>query len=163
MKYFALIEGVNPETLDKFIRFYNDNHEVPCTIVINSRGGSGYIAETVVHMIGQMNDCTLIIHAAYSAAFEIAVEAKCKKILSKFSRGMMHLARLTVDMGVDGNPYYDEDTNHFKNFGVEKKLGDRLAKKIMTKEELIKFKKREEVWFDFKRMKEIFPSAEILK
>lgn len=163
MKYFSMTDGINCEMLGKFIKFFNDYSQEPCSIVINSRGGSSYVSETIVHMISEMTDCTLIIHGVYSAAFEIAIEAKCKKLLSKFPKGMMHIGRLDVNVALDGKPYYDEDANHFKNFPVERKLMYKLAKRILTKPELIKYNKREEVWFDFKRMKEILPDAKIIK
>lgn len=163
MKYFAITDSINAELLDRFIRFFNDHQEEPCTLVIQSRGGFTYVSETIVHMINQMADCTLIIHAAYSAAFEIAFQVKCKKVISKFSRGMVHMGRLEASIGVDHKPYYDEDINHTKNFSIEKRIGDNVARKIMNAAELKKWKKREEVWFDFKRMKQIFPDASILK
>lgn len=163
MKYFPITDSINSEMLDRFIRFYNDYKDDACTIVIHSRGGFTFVAETLVHMINQMPDCTLMIHSAYSAAFELAMQTKCKKILSKFSRGMMHMGRLETSIGVDKKPYYDEDINHTKNFHIEKRIGDVMAKKIMNAAEIKKWKLREEVWFDFKRMKQIFPDAEIIK
>lgn len=163
MKYFTMASPFNDDLLEKFISFFNSYSLEPCIIILHTRGGSTYIAETFSLMVSQMADVTIVIHAAYSSGFDFAYKAKCKKILSSTARGMYHLGRIDISFGIDSKPYYDEDANHAKNFPVEMKISNGIAKKVMTKDEYQRFKiKREEIWFDFKRMKEIFPDAKIL-
>lgn len=164
MKYFAMCDIINDAILDKFIPFFNENQSVPCTIVLHSRGGQTYVTDIIIRMIGQMEDVTLTIHSVYSAALKIAIQADCKKVLSSTAKGMWHMGRADMSVAIDTKPYYDEDINHVKNFEIEAAQSIALANKIMTKKEFRRFKvKREEVWFDFKRMKQIFPDAEIIK
>lgn len=155
---------MNEAMLEKFVVFFNQYQSQACTIILHTRGGQTYVTDAIVTMVNQMEDVTLIINAIYSAGFEFALRADCKKILAKTARGMWHLGRCDMSMAIDGKPFYDEDINHLKTFPIEYKLSCTLAKKIMTKDEFHKLKvKREEVWFDFKRMKQIFPDAEIMK
>lgn len=164
MKYFSMANPINEELLEKFLGFYNQYQSEPCKIILNTRGGSTYISDIFISMINEMPDVTLLIHAAYSSGFEIAYNAKCKKQLSKTARGMYHLGKADMSLAIDSKPYYDEDINHAKGFVVEMKASNMLAKKVMTKAEFNSYKvKRDEVWFDFKRMKQIFPDAKILK
>lgn len=163
MRYFTMTGQLNDDTLQRFVAFFNEHHSDPCTLIINSRGGFTSVAETIKTMIDQMADCTLMIHGIYSAAFELCYNAKCKKILSKYATGMWHLGRLEGTIGIDSKFYYDEELNNEKSFPLEKRLGEKMAKAVMTAAEFKKYKKREEVWFDTKRMRQIFPDAKVLK
>lgn len=163
MKYFTMTGSLNDEMLHKFVAFFNEHRDEPCTIIFNSRGGFTSVAETMGLMIGQMTDVTLLIHGVYSAAFELCYKVKCKKILSKYATGMWHLGRLEGTIGIDSKFYYDEELNNERNFPLEKRLGEKMAKTVMTPVEFKKYKKREEVWFDAKRMRDIFPDAKVLK
>lgn len=156
MKYFALTGSISSELLDKFIEFFNSNQSEPCTLIVNSRGGMTHIGEVIAEMISEMEDCTLFIHGAYSTAFEICYYSKCKKKLSRFATGMIHMGRMDINLSMSGTPYYDEDINNFKNFEIEKSYTEELANKILTKPELKKFHKNDELWFDHKRMVKIF-------
>jgi len=163
MKYFTMQTGINEELLDRFVVFFNEHRESPVTIIVHSRGGSMGIGETILHMISEMADVTLIIHSVYSSAFNICYSAECKKILSKSAKGMYHQPKASVEIAVDRSPYYHEDNCLYLNFKHEKKYSDSLAKEIMTKKEYELYVKRDEVWFDFNRMKQIFPDAEVMK
>lgn len=163
MKYFLMSGRIDTEMLEKFIPFYNENKEYPCRIILNTRGGDSLISETIIFMINEMEDVGIIIQAVYSAGLQIAVMTKCEKILSSISRGMWHYGRTEISMSVKSVPYYHEDECTMRNLPIERKQADSLARKIMTKKELKDFKADKDVYFDFGRMRQIFPTAKIIK
>lgn len=163
MKYFPMTERIDKEMLQKFISFYNENFSEPCSIILNTVGGHTIESEVIIHMINKMPDVTLVIQYVYSAGLEIAMNVKCKKILSKVARGMWHLGRVEMSINLKNKPYWTEDECIVRNLPIEKKSAFALAKKIMTAKEYAAFKKDQDVYFDFKRMKQIFPDAEVMK
>jgi len=162
MKYFSMNGQINKELFERFIPFYNEHSLSDCVIVLSTAGGDSYISETLIHMINEMPKAMLLIHAVYSAGFEIAYKVKCKKLLSKTAKGMWHYARADISLNTKGKPYYKEDDCVILNLPIEKKQQETFAKKIMTPKEYKQFSKDDDVYFDFKRMKEIFPDAEII-
>lgn len=163
MKYFALTTSLDDDSLGRFIDFFNQNKTEPCTIVIHCAGGGTYQQLAMSRMISQIEDCTLFLSAAYSSAFYLAYTAKCKKILSYTSKGMWHLGRADVSLSIANKPYYHEDVVVIKNFEGEKRLSHSFAKKVMTAAEYKKYLDGQDIYFDFKRMKQIFPDAEVMK
>lgn len=154
---------IDKEMLERFVSFFNENQDQKCTLVLNSGGGDTVISETITHMIEQMVDVTLIINSVYSAAFEIAFYATCKKILSKTSKGMWHYPRAEITFNTKKEPYYHEDVCVLSNLPIENKSAEKLAKKVMTDKEFNKFKKDHDIYFNFNRMKQIFSNATVLK
>ena len=96
---------------------------------------------------------------AYSAAFKIFHDYKWKKIMTYWSRGMRHQWHQAIDINDDWSITYLEDKVVARN---NKKTAD-SPYKWMTKKEKKLFIKWKDVYFDFERMKEIFPDIEILK
>jgi hypothetical protein len=62
----------------------------------------------------------------------------------------------------NGQPTYSEDENIIKNWKERVKDEVEFVEKFMTPLELKKYKKGNDVYFTFKRMKEIFPDVEII-
>jgi hypothetical protein len=162
MKYFSMDGRIDKEMFEKFVVFYNENCLKECAITLRTIGGETYVSEAIVRMLNEMKNVTLIIQAAYSAGFEIAMYSKCKKVLSKTAKGMWHYGRADISVNVKNKPYYREDECTVSNLPIERKQGVRLAKKVMTGKEFKLFKKDYDIYFDFKRMKQIFPDAKVI-
>jgi len=162
MKYFSMDGRIDKDMVERFIIFYNDHCFSNCTIVMNTVGGDTYKSETIIHMINQMPKCTLLIMAAYSVGLEIAINVKCKKLLSKTAKGMWHYGRCDTSVNVKGKPYYHEDECLLRNLPIERKSAERIAKKIMTQKELKDFKEDKDIYFDYFRMREIFLEAGVM-
>ncbi len=162
MKYFSFDTEIDKVLFSRFVDFYNEHLDSPCTIVINSIGGDAHVMFTVLRMINGMKDVTLIIEVAYSAAFYIAYHCDCKKILSPLAKGMWHFSTSQITLNHNNKPTYWTDKCHIQNFPIEKKMFDELAKKIMNKKEFTAYKSDRDIYFPFSRMKEIFPKATIL-
>lgn len=162
MRYFQLDGIIEESLLSKFMDFCNTYPEDECTIVINSGGGKTTLSEVVLSIINSNSGrFTLISAGCYSAAFYIFYFAKCKKRIAKQSLGMIHSEYVRdLCMNAKGKTIYDEDRCQVKNFKTCD--GDLFVESFLTKTEMKKYKKGEEVYFTFKRMKEIFPDVEVL-
>lgn len=162
MKYFHIEGKIDRELLNKFLLFCNENGNEAWTIVINSVGGMSTVANCILYVINsRFKKCNLICLDAYSAAFYILYNAKCKKTIVKTAKGMYHLAAAEMYMSSNIKPSYTEDECIIKNWEQDKTdLG--FAKKFMTPSEFKKFKQGSDIYFTFKRMCEIFPDAEII-
>lgn len=162
MKYFHLHGELNNESLASFYNFLNQYETEDCTISIRSGGGMTCVAKSIINAINSRKETvTLICHEAYSGAFEIFYSSNCKKILAETCKGMYHLSAAKMWMIANKQPFEDEDKVIVKNW-EESSCQSEFVKKFMTKKELSEFKKGNDVYFTFKRMKEIFPDAEII-
>lgn len=148
--------------LERFIVFINQHQTEACCVIIHTQGGDRYISETMVHMINKMPSVSIIIQAAYSAGFDIAFNARCPKFIGKGVKGMLHLSRVEVSINSKAKPYFFEDECCLLNLPAEHRRDDALAKKVMTPKELNAYRRGDEVYFSFRRMREIFPDAKIL-
>jgi hypothetical protein len=163
MKYFNIDGVLNEEMQRKFSDFANENKDEEWTITIYSTGGLKIVARFILSVINsRFERVTLISQESYSAAFTLFREAKCKKQIANLGKGMYHLGRVSMDIMANGKPVYFEDVSLLNNFREDTKNERKWVKKFMTKKEARKFKKGEDVYFTFKRMKEIFPDAEII-
>ncbi len=97
----------------------------------------------------------------YSAAFEIFYHAKCKKVLTRECKGIVDLSAGDIRLSRNGKANDPENLCVMKNW-QEDKTSNKWVKKILVSEELKKFNKGEDVYLTTKRMKEIFPDAEII-
>lgn len=162
MKYFHIDSKIDKELLNKFFDFCNLNGEEDWSIVLYTVGGWTVMAKNILHVINKRHErVTLICNEAYSAGFDILYNAKCKKVLCENAKGMVHMSAAEMYMQSNGRPSYSEDECIVKNWKQSKK--DYLfVRKFLTKNEIKKFKKGKDIYFTFKRMKEIFPDAEII-
>lgn len=161
MKYFHLNGIIDEELLDKFIQFSNENESEDWTIVLNSGGGKQNLSQVILDIINNGKQVTLISTGIYSSSFVIFYFAKCQKKLTVGSIGMIHLRSNSIKMQSHGKPEYTEDECVVSNWKVTKEI-DSFVEAFMTKAELKDFRRGNDVFFNFKRMKEIFPDAEII-
>lgn len=161
MKYFHLNGIINEELFDKFITFYNETTE-DYKVVINSRGGKSALADIIRNMIEESPvKVTLISAGCFSSAFELFYKCSGDKIICEGTTGMYHMPYIKdVSLGINNRPSWEEDICNVSNFDIS--TVD-FIKEFITTKELKKFHKNEDVFFTFKRMKEIFPDAKILK
>lgn len=163
MKYFAIRNNIEQSLYDNFIQFYNEHKDEEVRIIIDSGGGEMSATKVFISIINSMHNVSLIILNAYSAAFVLAYNCKCKKYLYQYSRGMWHYSRSNMDINANGKPTYYESECILRNYKLHQKEQEKLAKKIMTNAEYKLFKDGQDVYFDINRMKRIFPDATILK
>lgn len=163
MKYFHIDSQIDKELLNKFLEFANNNIEENWTIVIYTVGGTNVFAKSILHIINQRKDkVSIICNEAYSAGFCILYGAKCKKYLTQDCRGMIHMRSADINMQPTGKPSYTEDRCLIKNWKHHKSEDYNWIKKFMTDKEIKRYKRGNDIFFTFKRMKEIFPDAEII-
>lgn len=161
MKYFQIEGIINNELLNKFIYFINQYETEKKTLILDSVGGKQHISRFLLNIINQNKDkFTLVLLGGYSAAFYIFYFAKCKKLLVKNAMGMIHYP-YNKDISIDdrGKPVFSEDEYTLKN--NDKSQSD-FVKEFMNASELRKFKQGKDVYFTFKRLKEIFNNAEVI-
>jgi ATP-dependent protease ClpP protease subunit len=157
-----MIGLLDNEMLVKFVDFVNSNTDEAWTIIINSGGGNFLATETITRIVNLHKETEIIVQAAFSAGFLFLIETKCKKTLSRTCRGMWHYGRWSIEYNDKHKPYYYDDECIIRNLPFHKKHSQSLAKKIMNTTEYKDFLKDRDVYFDFKRMKEIFPNAEVI-
>lgn len=163
MKYFHIDCKIDKDLLNRFFDFCNANGEDEWTIIIYTVGGWICMGKTILRIINLRKDkVTLILHEAYSSGFYIFYEAKCKKVMCSNGKGMIHKAAAEMFIDTDRKPRYSEDACIIKNWKHSKKEDDEWANKFLTKKEFKKYKNGNEVYLTAKRMKQIFPEAEII-
>lgn len=164
MKYFSMIGAMDTAMLERFIDFSNNNHQESWAIVLNTSGGGFWPTETMGKIINEHDkDVQVIVQGAYSSGFLLLNSIKRKIILSKTCRGMWHYGKWDLQYNDKGKPYYYDDECIIRNLPFHKRHSESLAKKVMTTKEFKHFKDDKDVYFDFKRMKQIFPDAEVMK
>lgn len=163
MKYFHIDSEINKELLNRFLEFANNNENEDWTINIYTSGGATVMAKSILYIINQRKDrVTLFCCEAYSAGFELFYDAKCRKVIVQKGKGMIHMNSSDISIQSNGKPSYSEGACIIKNWEQDKKEDRSWIKQILTKKEYKRYKKGWDVYFTFKRMKEIFPNAEII-
>ena len=162
MKYFQLEGTIDETLLTKFMDFCNNNTSEEWTIVINSGGGKSTLATMILSIINSnLDKITLISAGCYSAAFYIFFFSKCKRKIIYGSLGMHHREYLKgMYINEKGNPKYQDDICQIQNL---KSVRDNFLSKLMTKKEKSIYNNDDDVYFTFKRMKELFPKLEIVQ
>lgn len=162
MKYFFIDSRIDEALLNKFFQFANENPDDDWIISIWSAGGMTTIAKAVLYIINSRKDrVTLICNEVYSAAFEIFYFAECKKVLTRECKGCIHFSAADIRLMSNGKSMDGENLCIMQNW-KEDKSGSVLAKKILTKDEFKDFNNGYDVYLTTKRMKQIFPQAELV-
>lgn len=162
MKYFFLDSRIDEVLLNKFFVFANDNMDYDWTITIWSTGGMTGMAKTILYIINSRKErVTLICNEAYSAAFEIFYFSDCKKVITKECKGCVHYSASDIRLMRNGKTNDAEHACILRNW-QEDKNSTKWVRKVLTKEENKKFNLGEDIYFTTKRMKEIFPNAEVI-
>lgn len=163
MKYFLFDGGIENEDVASLIDFLNQN-DGDVKVGLCSGGGSSGTARFLLDILNQNRHritlCAVV--GVYSAAFEIFYKFKGKKELTFGAKGMYHYGTIEVRISDAVKPAKGEDRCDFRNMKIYRKERDSFAKMFMNKEELKDFKRNEDIYFDFVRMKEIFSDAEII-
>lgn len=158
------LTAFNPEELQKFVEFSNTDWESVWDIILDSNGGDTPVGAAICEMINQKESlfpdtvCLKVIRA-FSSAFNLLCKAKCKIDILEESRGMIHQSRWYLDMNANSNinkggeNYQEmirqEMTHHLKHYV-------KIYEQFLTKDELNRFKRGEDIYFDYNRMKLIF-------
>ncbi len=162
MKYFLMNGHIDKEMLQRFVDFYNATVDEDTTIILETVGGGFRVSETIIHLINSKPNTTIIVLSALSAGMMILEGTTCKKILSKSCMGMWHYGKWEIDYNDKNKPYYHQDEATISNLPFHARDTMRVAKKIMTPKELKRFKNDYDIYFNAKRMREIFPDAKQL-
>lgn len=163
MKYFNIDAVLNMDMQKRFTDFANDNQDDDWTVTIYCNGGMKIVEHYILSIINSRSDkVTVIAQEVYSAAFTLFMEASCKNVLTYGAKGMNHLGKSEMYIMSNGKPEYAEDRCILKNFKERQQEEYLKVAKYMNKKELKKFQKGDDVYFTFKRMKEIFPDAEVI-
>lgn len=163
MKYFHFNGDINEKLLDDFLQFINEYQIGELGIVLNSIGGKKNLTHVLLDIINiNSQRITLISCGCYSASFFLFYKAKCNKKMTEGNVGMMHYASTNINTMSNGKPTYSEDENTVSNWKESVKDEVEFVEKFMTPSELRKYKRGNDVYFTFKRMKEIFPDVEII-
>lgn len=163
MKYYLHADGINDRSVMDTINFIQNN-EGELTIGLNSDGGGTSYAAFLLQCLNENRDrITLIaLTGVFSAAFRVFYDFAGKKKMSHSCRGMYHYATQDVRMCAKVRPDGPDNEGIVSALKSDKLANDAFVEKFMTPAELKKFRKNWDVYFDFERMKQIFPEAEII-
>ena len=132
---------------------------------ITSRGGLVTTARLLLKALNDNKD-RITIHVlggVYSAAFLITYEYEGAKALTRNeSKGMFHYGIQMLSTDERGQVVYKEDRVCLRNLKLAREESQTFASQFMNKAELNSFRKGDDVYFDFKRMSEIFPTATVI-
>lgn len=162
-KYYILDGQINSESCHKLIDFINTN-EGRLVIAINSTGGELSHSEFILRALNDNADriSLVAIERINSCAFSLFYEFNGARSMITPVHGMHHYGYRDITINDDGRPSYASDKITKRQVVFYKKRSIDFAKKFMTKKELRELKRGWDVYFDFDRMKEIFPDAIIL-
>jgi len=158
MKYYIFEGRIEfGEGLQKLLDFIGNN-EGELLIGIDSIGGSATIGELLLNILNLNKERVTLqcLNGVYSTAFYLFAEFEGKKLLAENSKGMWHYGKTTICIDDKGNPFDGEDEVVKSSNKYRKAFSGRIAKKYMNEKELQKFKKGEDVYFGYERMREMF-------
>lgn len=150
---------ISQEAFGNLIRAYDSlqNDDI-LRIYINSTGGDPSFADAILDFIENNKVVEIIAYGKiYSAAFDIFYKAKCPKRIVNGIMGMAHLSRIEMaNFTVTDNEEISQASN-YKNWWNQDKLNRlKFYEEIgMTKKELSKIKKGEDVYFQHERLLEL--------
>lgn len=162
MKYYNWTEEINLENFGKFLDFINNNQGEEITLYFQTNGGNHNVVTALLDIIEKSVKKIVVTGGIYSGGFYIVYYTKVPIVITKGAMGMWHYAiysNFSISVKYS-RATYTEDIAKVKNNKVYKSECIKLAKKVMTKKELRRFEKDKDVYFDYKRMKEIFPKAQ---
>lgn len=161
-KYFLFDGAIVPEKVNPLIDFVQ-NTPGDLVIGMNSNGGATGVGRFLTHVLNRNKDrITLInVNRVSSAAFEVFYAFQGKKILLYNVSGMMHRGYVDVSIDSAGKGVYHHDVDDINKVKYEAAGELEMATLIMTPAELKKFKKGDDIYFGFDRMKQIFHDAEL--
>lgn len=156
-------DGLNDGKVTSLIDFVN-NTQGELTIGINSGGGSNAIRLFVQKLFEENQDrITLVgLVGVYSAAFELFYNFKGKRVMTDNLCGMVHRSYISgISIDSSKAPTHDEMKAMLSGMYAASEADEQFAQSFMTPYEFERYKKGDDVYFDFKRMKQIFPDVEV--
>ena len=163
MKYLYIDVEINSENAYSIFNFINHN-EGDLTIGLRSIGGESPLALFLVDVLNLEKERIhlIAINICFSSALTIFLNYKGDKSLIHGTVGMYHYAVIRMDIDETGQPADASDMARMVDIKGTRIEHEKVAKEIFNKEELEEFHKRKPVYLSFKRMKQIFPNAEII-
>lgn len=162
--YFYQTMGFDGDGVQSLINFINHN-QGKLLVGIQSSGGRSGVAQMVLKILNDNTDRVTLcaVSGVYSAAFEIFKGFKGQKAMTDNTIGMAHYGKNEFHLHTNGRPVYFEDEAVLQQNkkAAPKEVAE--AASYMTPFELRKFRKGDEVYFGFDRMKQLFPDAEIIE
>lgn len=161
--YYLFDGGINEENTKDLISFINNSHG-NLMITMKSGGGCSGVGRLITRILNEHSDrisLTAMV-GVYSAAFRLFYNFKGRRLLTPETKGMFHIGNAQVTRNINGSITYYEDEALLRNHKIDWPQHKEFAKSFMTKAEFNKFLRGKEVYFDFGRMVEIFPDAEII-
>jgi ATP-dependent protease ClpP protease subunit len=158
MKHHSIIGRIDAENYNSLINFLNESQGEQKSILINSGGGDVAYCYAILHALDKVVDEVELVAAAgiYSAAFVVFYNFKGRKGILPYCKGMIHRPTISVVLDDRGTLAYKEDECHKKTMKESEKEIIEDFSKFFTKKELAEYKKGNDVYFTYNRMKEIF-------
>ncbi len=161
-QYYVHAEGLRDEKTKPLIDFINNT---PGNLVIGLNcGGGGEAMRIFIQQLFAENADRITLVALvgiYSAAFDLFYKYEGEKVLTHGVAGMYHFSSLEARINANGKPEIGEAAAIFEGIKMSKAREEKTAASFMNSSELKRYKRGEDVYFNFKRMKEIFPDAQI--
>jgi len=141
------------ENLEKFISFLNEKTPTELNIYINSEGGSNTCEEVLLGILQNPNFTLYAVGELSSAAFELFVLAKCKKVLTRNAWAGIHMSAWSAY--IRGDHHLDEFAIFQQKFMTE--FINKAKKEIyqtlpFTKEELEKIESGGDLYLSYDRL-----------
>ena len=160
--YYIFENAVNLDNVRLFADWLENRPDGKILFSITSAGGVVTAGRLLLKILNENKDrITLhILGGVYSIAFIVVYEYEGTISLTlNESKGMIHYGYQSLNTDERGVVVYKEDRICLENLKLQRKQSDLQVEEFMTLVELRKFKKGEDVYFNFKRMSEIFPKA----
>lgn len=165
-KYYLLKGDINTETVTHALEYINEHvEEHQITIAITSEGGTSYDGRFLLQCLNQYYSKIKLVclDKVYSSAFDIFYKFKGVKELSLGCRGMLHCDSMYIPTMSSKVIKKDEETqSSFLQLDILRDETVKMCSDFCTKEEVQSLIKGEDIYFDFNRMKKIFPKAHIM-
>jgi ATP-dependent protease ClpP protease subunit len=162
--HYIFDQRIDIENVRAFAEWIGHRPEGNILFGLSSGGG---ILSAGTYLLRILNDnqerITLqILGGAYSTAFLVAYNYQGPvSLVFNESKGMFHYGLQSLNIDERGQVVYKEDRVCLENLKLQRQHSERFVEKFMTPVEQRKFKKGEDVFFNYKRMSEIFPNASI--
>jgi len=154
MKSYILKE-INQES---YIELENKILEWVQTVYLDSPWGTVIYWTLIKNLMYRHNIKLVLLYKALSSWFYIFHSYKWVKYMTEGCYWMIHFPHLDVSIKQDWKEADEHDTCRINSM----KQAARFDTLFMSKKERKRFDDWKDIWFDFDRMKEIFPNVEIL-
>jgi len=155
-----IIKEINSDSYTVLDEFLSKDIDENKWVILDSWWWSCPYGSLMIRRLEQHKDnVTLICWTwAYSSAFKIFYKFSGKKMMVYWCMWMHHKAHQEILMNEDWKPTHQDWFATLRN----NKKTQSTPYGFMTTREVKQFNKWEDVFFDFDRMKEIFPDVEVI-